>query len=173
MQFTFIMGIGCLGLEIFVVPGFGVFGVSGAILVLAALIMAGHSWSTDLATNVEDLTWNAGRVIVSMGVVAAIAIVTARFLPSMPGFDSMVLGPPGSGPDEPRLRLDSTEMINAMNGEISVGERGHSLTILRPSGKAQFENRVCDVVSEGPFIVAHSDLEVVAVSGNRIVVRRV
>ena len=37
----FVLGIGCLGLEIFVIPGFGVFGVSGILLVLASLVMAG------------------------------------------------------------------------------------------------------------------------------------
>ena len=43
--------------------------------------------------------------------------------------------------------------------------------MLRPSGKARFDNRILDVISEGPFIMADANLEVIAISGNRIVVR--
>jgi membrane-bound serine protease (ClpP class) len=170
----FVLGIGCLAMEIFVVPGFGVFGVSGIILVLASLVMAGHSWSYDLATNIEELSWQTGQVVLAMGIVIAFGIAVARFLPSMPGFDSMVLGPPGAAiADEPRLRLETPKAAIGIIGEIGPGERGTSLTILRPAGKARFENRVIDVISEGPFISAESEVEVVAVTGNRIVVRQV
>lgn len=168
----FVLGIGCLALEIFVVPGFGVFGVSGILLVLVSLIMAGHSWSFDLATNIEELTWQTGQVLMAMGIVLAFGVAVARFLPSLPGFDSMVLGPPGSGVDEPRLRLETSPSIGGSSASISVGERGTALTMLRPSGKARFENRVIDVISEGPFISADAELEVIATSGNRIVVRQ-
>ncbi len=168
----FVLGIGCLALEIFVVPGFGVFGVSGILLVLASLVMAGHSWSFDLATNVEELTWQTGQVLMALGIVVAFGVVAARYLPSLPGFDSMVLGPPGSGADEPRLRLETSPSNAGSTGEIGLGEKGIALTMLRPAGKARFENRVIDVISEGPFIAADAELEVVAVTGNRIVVRQ-
>ena len=168
----FVLGIGCLALEIFVVPGFGVFGVSGILLVLVSLVMAGHSWSYDLATNIEELTWQTGQVLFAMGIVVALGVVIARFLPSLPGFDSIVLGPPGTGVEEPRLRLETSPSTSGAAGGISVGEKGIALTMLRPSGKARIDNRVVDVISEGPFISADADLEVIATSGNRIVVRQ-
>ena len=167
----FVLGIGCLGLEIFVIPGFGVFGVSGILLVLASLIMAGHSWTFDRATNIEELTWQTGQVMVSFGVVFAIGIAIARFLPSMPGFDSMILGPPGTNAEEPRLRLETSPARSGFHEGVSIGEVGTAITMLRPSGKARFSDRVVDVISEGPFIHANVDLEVVSVTGNRIVVR--
>ena len=167
----FVLGLGCLGLEIFVVPGFGVFGVSGILLVLASLIMAGHSWSFDFATNLEELTWKTGQVILSLGIVVAFGVTFARFLPSLPGFDSMVLGPPGANADEPRLRLETFPSTTFINDAVSIGDSGTALTMLRPSGKARFDNRILDVISEGPFIMADANLEVIAISGNRIVVR--
>jgi membrane-bound serine protease (ClpP class) len=168
----FVLGLGCLALEIFVVPGFGVFGVSGILLVLVSLVMAGHSWQFDLASNLEELTWQTGQVLMAFGIVFALAIAIARFLPSMPGFDSMVLGPPGTSLDEPRLRVE-TVPSGTSSGAIELGDKGVSLTMLRPAGKAKFANHVVDVVSEGPFISADAELEVVARSGNRIVVRQV
>ena len=169
----FILGIGCLAVEIFVVPGFGVFGVSGILLIIASLVMAGHSWSYDLATNLEDLSWQTGQVLLAMGIVIAFGVAMTRFLPSLPGFDSMVLGPPGSGIDEPRLRLEPSGSTFSPIGEVGLGDHGVALTILRPAGKARFENRVIDVISEGPFISVDAELEVIAVTGNRIVVRQV
>jgi len=169
----FVLGIGCLALEIFVVPGFGVFGVSGILLVLASLIMAGHSWTYDFMTNVEELTWHTGKVLVSFGIVLAIGITIARFLPSLPGFDALVLGPPGADGDEPRLRLEPSPSTNSLMQGIAVGDRGQALTMLRPSGKARFGNRQFDVISDGPFISPEGELEVVSMNGNRIVVRQV
>ena len=35
----FVIGLGCIAMEIFVIPGFGVFGISGGILVIASLVL--------------------------------------------------------------------------------------------------------------------------------------
>jgi membrane-bound serine protease (ClpP class) len=43
--------------------------------------------------------------------------------------------------------------------------------VLRPAGKAQIGDELIDVVSEGPFISAGRKIEVLTVSGNRVVVR--
>lgn len=169
----FIIGLGCLGLEIFVIPGFGVFGVSGILLVLASLVMAGHSWTYDLTTNIEELTWQTGQVLLSLGIVFGLGVGMARFLPSVPGFDSMILGPPGGGTDEPRLRMQTVPPLMDVVQGVSLGDSGTAITMLRPAGKARFADRVVDVVSEGPFISADASIEVVALSANRIVVRQV
>ena len=170
----FLIGLSCLGLEIFVLPGFGVFGVSGILLVLSSLIMAGHSWSLDTSANLESLTWQMGQVLMAFVVVGVIAISIARVLPSMPGFESMVLGPPGQTESEPQLRLQTSEMNSNLAGaRHEIGQRGLSMTILRPAGKARFENELIDVVSEGPFIPAETELQIVSVTGKRIVVRQV
>ena len=85
----------------------------------------------------------------------------------------MVLGPPGVNTDEPRLRLETFPSTTGFADAISVGDSGISITMLRPSGKARFEHQILDVISEGPFIAADANLEVIAVTGNRIVVREV
>jgi membrane-bound serine protease (ClpP class) len=47
------------------------------------------------------------------------------------------------------------------------------VTGLRPAGKAKINGRLIDVVSDGPFIPADRRIEVVEVSGNRVVVREI
>ena len=169
----FVLGIGCLGLEIFVIPGFGVFGVSGILLVLGSLVMAGHSWTYDFATNVEELTWQTGQILLALGMVFAIGLAMAKYLPAIPGFDSLVLSPSTGATNEPRLRVERPAERNGLGpfSSLQPGDRGVALTMLRPSGKARFHHQVSDVISEGPFISPNAELEVVAIQGNRILVR--
>jgi membrane-bound ClpP family serine protease len=47
------------------------------------------------------------------------------------------------------------------------------MTTLRPSGKAQFADHVVDVVTDGEFIAADTDVTVVSADGMRVVVRAV
>jgi membrane-bound serine protease (ClpP class) len=54
-----------------------------------------------------------------------------------------------------------------------IGRQGTAMTVLRPAGKAQIGNEFVDVVSEGPFISAGRKIEVLSVSGNRVVVREI
>ena len=44
----FLVGLVCLALEIFVFPGFGIFGMSGILLMLCSIVMASHTfvWPT-------------------------------------------------------------------------------------------------------------------------------
>ncbi len=54
-----------------------------------------------------------------------------------------------------------------------VGKQGRVLTELRPAGSILIEGAPVDVVSEGAFIDKDEMVEVVAVHGSRVVVRRV
>ena len=166
----FILGLSFLGLEIFVIPGFGVFGISGIALILASLVMAGHTWTFDSFTNAHQLAVQTGWVLLSFGCVGVFGICAARFLPQVPMFESMVLGPPGVAGGEAQLRLES--IGGESNGLVPIGQQGISRTMLRPAGKAEFDNRLVDVVSDGPFILPDVSIEVVSVTGNRIVVRQ-
>jgi membrane-bound serine protease (ClpP class) len=87
----------------------------------------------------------------------------------------MILTPPGmretAAPDEPRLRPELTG--SAPHGSELVGKVGTAMTVLRPAGKAEIDGRYVDVVSDGPFLNEGTTIEVVRVSGNRIVVRGV
>lgn len=172
----FVLGLGCLALEIFVVPGFGVFGVSGILMILASLVLAGHAWSLDLTSNIEGLATQTGWVLLSLMVVGVIGATLARYLPSVPMFESLILAPPGSttGDAEPQLRPQADPGTVPSSVELMLlGQQGVSLTMLRPAGKARMNERIVDVVSEGPFIAADATIEVIAVTGNKIVVRQV
>jgi membrane-bound serine protease (ClpP class) len=170
----FVLGIGCLALEIFVIPGFGVFGISGIMMILASLVMAGHSWSYDVMTNMEGLAVQAGWVLLAFALVGCMAYTTFRYMPQLPMFETMILTPPDSlAQAEPQLRLPAVDSTTGQEGGLAVGQQGICLTLLRPSGKARMNGLIVNVVSEGPFIQAQSVIEIVEVSGNRVVVRQI
>ena len=47
----FLLGIGCILMEIFVIPGFGVFGVSGGLLIVSSLVLAANTFNADLSAS--------------------------------------------------------------------------------------------------------------------------
>jgi membrane-bound serine protease (ClpP class) len=176
----FLIGAACLALEVFVIPGSGFFGVTGVLLIFASLILASQTWG-NLEPN-EDykrLSYTMGTLGASIISIVVIALVTSRFLPHVRVFDKLVLSPPGAADLHrfgPRLKpglADDAAGHFADPPRSLVGQEGAALTVLRPAGKAKIHGRIIDVVSEGPFIPAESRLEVIEVSGNRVVVRQI
>lgn len=77
-------------------------------------------------------------------------------------------------------RLALEETLSAKDGFVSgddhtglLGQRGVSATILRPGGFATIGGKRIAVVTIGDLIEPNVPVEVTAVEGNRIVVRRV
>ena len=174
----FVLGIACIMLEIFVVPGFGVFGVSGGLLVFASLVLASQTFG-NLEPN-EDLRVMSRSVGTLAGSIVSVIIAAAllnRFLPNIPFLNSMILTPPDyqDDPDAPRLPPELTSPGQSRYGHDGtlVGQRGQAVSTLRPAGKAQFGDDWIDVVSDGPYIEEGTEVEVLSVAGNKIVVRAV
>ncbi len=170
----FVFGLGCLGVEAFLVPGFGVFGVSGILLILSSLVMASQTFGNlEPYADMNQLASSAGTIVAAFIAMVAVGIGLSRILPSLPFFENLVLAPPGANADasEPRLRTEE-DVANAALGAAAVGLQGVALSVLRPAGKAQFDDRVVDVISDGPFIPAGSTIEIVSASRTRIIVRQ-
>jgi membrane-bound serine protease (ClpP class) len=103
-------------------------------------------------------------------VAAAITIaILARYLPQTSIYRRFIL----STTNPPGPSLAGTPRAFATSLPLTAGMRGRSLTILRPSGKAEFENHVVDVVTEGEFIAPETAVTIIATDGMRVVVKGV
>lgn len=158
----FVVGVGLLAVEIFVLPGFGVFGIAGIALTVGALFLgllpnAGFALpaGADVATALATLA--AALVLLVL-----LAVSLARLLPESPFANRMVLAG-GLSAAEGFTAADTDETL--------LGARGTTLTPLRPSGTALLADRRVDVVSDGPLLAAGTPVEVVSVRGSRVVVR--
>ncbi|WP_406696853.1 NfeD family protein [Singulisphaera sp. Ch08] len=170
----FLVGLVCLALELFVFPGFGVFGMSGVLLILTSIVMASHTfvWPTQ-EYEYRELAYTLIQITVAMVAVGAGAVVIARYFPSLPLFNRLVLKPEpwtGSGMDDAIVKpsLEGYESLGFL-----IGETGRTTTMLRPSGKARFGEMLLDVTADGYFIEPDSLVEVIDVHGSRVTVKRI
>ncbi|RIK44408.1 MAG: hypothetical protein DCC58_08345 [Chloroflexi bacterium] len=180
-----VLGIALLGVEAFIVPGFGVAGILGIIALLAGVFLSliGDEIVTDEALMRAGLTVAAVFVFLLLGVIALLLL-----LPSSSRWSRLVLSAQVGVPDAPqeprkrrRLRAARPEEYLAGPARPPAAEpqtsllhaRGVALSDLRPSGFALIRGARVDVVSDGDFIPAGSEIEVYLDEGYRRVVRLV
>ena len=173
----FIFGVGLIALEIFVIPGFGIFGITGGLAVVFSIILASQTFV--IPTTGEQLTQlsrTMGTLSGSIVAVVCLALFAGGFIRKIPGLRNLILTPPSG--DEENPMLDPTL---AGNGAVNLTEQdpdlltkqGVAISTLRPAGRAQIDGQLIDVVSEGEFINPGTTVEVIEVSGNKVVVRSV
>ncbi len=62
---------------------------------------------------------------------------------------------------------------NSHNWNVEVGDRGTTLSALRPAGSALFKGQKIEVHTDGEFILANMEIEVVKRVNNRIYIKKV
>ncbi len=178
-----ILGLVLIGVEVFVIPGFGIAGIFGAIALLAGLFM---SLVSDRIVTNQDLlragyTVGATFLFITIG-----GAVLLRYLPTLGRFQGLVLqsavGVPDVVPDArrrawrrvPEQRAPQPARTQDPTPERAslVGARGKAISDLRPGGFAEIAGERVDVVTRGDYIGAGERVEVIADEGYRRVVRR-
>ncbi|MBY0588009.1 hypothetical protein K2X85_12585 [bacterium] len=167
----FILGLILIAMELFVFPGFGIMGITGMILLLVSLILASQSfpWPTSEGER-RILLGNILQVTGSIAAFIGIAITMARFFPSLPFMQRMMLQPPGTTSEE---WAEDIIAGNASPGQEWIGQVGIASSPLRPAGRIRLDGRFLDVITAGEFIEPGRSVEIVEVFSNRIVVRAV
>ncbi|MAT14296.1 MAG: hypothetical protein CMJ46_03405, partial [Planctomyces sp.] len=174
----FLFAIGLILVEVFVLPGFGIFGITGIILLFASLIMASMtisemSWGT-AGSNLSQVSGSFTLIAAALATVIALAVVFNIMLPRIPFVRELIAPPsldgvPGHAHDEPHLRPD---LVPDQLGDLEyVGRTGVTYTALRPAGKIKLDNEILNVVSNGSYIPPGTEVEIVERNGNHIVVR--
>ncbi len=164
----FISGLVLLLIEIFVIPGFGVFGLAGALMVIFSLILASQTFVVPHSQADMDRLRSSISVVVGAGLgMMALAYATRRFLPKAPLFNRMVLEPP---PPEERVTISSREAT--ADYSHLLGAVGEAATDLAPTGKALFDDDLIDVIALGEPLDRGTPIEVVSAHANRVIVRR-
>jgi len=162
----FIIGIILIGIEIFAIPGFGVTGIAGVVLVMTGLILA----------MVDNMGFNFGaqyfHEIVQaffIVVIASFVSLVASFYLSRKLFTTTAFG---------ELALSTVQ--NASEGFTSadkkyrsmVGRNGLSHTVLRPSGKVLIDSEIFDATAESGYIEKGESVIVIKHETAQLFVRR-
>jgi membrane-bound serine protease (ClpP class) len=156
----FAVGLVLLGVEVFIIPGFGIFGILGGAGVVAGLYMA---MLGGLPT-APDFT-RAGMVMSST--ILIILVLAWAFIRTLPGNSRLAR----SGIFLLSRTDRSTGWESAPQRVDLVGREGTAITDLRPSGTALIGDERVDVVSEAEWIQAGTPVRVVSAEGYRHVVR--
>lgn len=152
------LGAVAIAVEVFLLPGFGVAGILGVLLVGASVIMA-------LVGNLPTMTdfVQAGAILgASLIISAAVFIAWFRHLPNSTRFTGLFL--------KSATHASEGYVSAAVRGDL-VGKLGAALTDLRPSGTAVIDGERVDVVTEGDFVKAGAAVTVVRSEGYRHIVR--
>jgi membrane-bound ClpP family serine protease len=165
----FVLGLILIGLEIFVLPGFGVTGISGILLVVASLVLVTLERMPETTQDWVNLGTRLSGFGISLVVAIIGAFVLAWYLPHLPYASRLVLVPPtedeGTGDEAGGPAPDARAAL--------LGAIGVAATTLRPAGKARFGDDYLDVIAEGDYVNPGSRVQVIEIEGNRIVVKEV
>lgn len=161
----FFVGVVLLGLEIFVIPGFGVAGVSGIVCMVAGLtlVMLGND-NFDF-TFVDKESIAQALITTSSGFILAVVsiVIFASRLPQSKAFRRISL----------QTTLSKEEGYTAdFHEENYIGMVAVAYTVLRPSGKIIVDDKVLDAYTRGSFIGKGEQVEVIAQTGTSLKVKK-
>lgn len=164
----FVVGLILIALEIFVIPGFGVAGITGILCVLGALLAA--MVNIDLPEGVYIPSFEQLSVLRKPLVTLSASIL-------MTGLGALVMGMiiPNSRVFNRRMVLQKSaskaEGYDAMDDHSGlVKKTGVATTNLTPSGSALINEQLFDVMTQGEWIDSETPIQVMETHGNVIIV---
>lgn len=161
---AFFIGMALIAVEIFVLPGFGVAGISGIVLMVGSLFLI---MINNDAFDFEFVPMN--------DILYALAAALGGTLGGM-----ILLLAGGSKLPETRFfkHIALTDTQNRLAGYVSVqysesliGQKGVAETVLRPSGKVEINGKMYDAFTRGDYIEKGQTVEVVSQDGPSLKVK--
>ncbi len=151
----FLIGIVLIALEVFVVPGFGITGISGITLVITGLTLSMlNNVAFDFSGVSSDAFFGALMTVLSGFIVSVILVIYMS--------DKLFSKGPLAG-----IALQATEDVDM--GFISfenslkelMGQSGKAYTDLRPAGKIEIDDEQYDAVADTGYIERGEEIKVI------------
>ncbi|WP_020528429.1 NfeD family protein [Flexithrix dorotheae] len=163
---AFGVGVLLIAAEIFVIPGFGVAGISGIILTVGslALVMVDNDWFDFYYVPTGDL--KSALLATFGGTVGAIVLmfVGASQIKSSPFLKHIALNE--------TLQKDEGYTSSFNSDQILVGLTGKAYTVLRPSGKIMIDGKIYDASTRGDYIEKGEEVIVISDEGTSLKVKK-
>ena len=161
---AFIIGIILLGIELIAIPGFGVAGISGIVLIVGSLTLVmldNDYFDFTLVPFDKILTATVTTMSALLGSVILMFIGGVKFTQTKM-FDRVALSTVQSKEDG----YVSNFIPQSMNGKT-----GTAFTVLRPSGKVVIEGEIYDAFTRGDYISKGQDIEVISQESSTLQVK--
>ena len=164
---AFFIGIILIALEVFVIPGFGIAGISGIVITVGSLVL--------IMVNNDAFDFEFVRM---NDLLLALAASLGGMLGG--GILLFVLGSKLSGTRfYSRVALTDTQdsskgyTSNVLVKESLTGKSGVAQTVLRPSGKIIIDGKLYDAYTRGDFIEKGQMVEVISDEGSALKVKQI
>jgi membrane-bound serine protease (ClpP class) len=157
-----LIGVVLIAVEIFLLPGFGIAGILGILMLVAGLVMSlvpNQIFSFESVTQ-EQLTTSLLTVLLS--IVGSVALVV--YLSNKIGTDGLFKG----------LALNTSLDDNKEKESIEkslLGKIGVTVTVLGPSGKIEIDGEEYNAVSESGYLEPGTEVEVKRYSTGQLYVK--
>ena len=156
----FVIGLALVIGDLFFVTGFGLLALPGLVLMFTSIFLS-------LMGRLDLWTWDSAGlavrpIMISMLLTLVVGAIMIKRLPKSAAWQRVVLNEQESGYRAAPAEHRSLE-----------GKEGKALTDLRPGGTAEVDGQRVSVTTEGGFLGKDTNVKVVEVEGNRIVVRKV
>ncbi len=160
---AFSLGLIFIAIEIFVVPGFGIFGIGGIALTVLGIVLMSQTFVVPRNVyQVEVLTHSIWAALISgLGMIGGF-IAMRMMMPHVPILSGLAM--------EPVDNAVLSEKEKLVDYAHLIGQTGTTTTPLRPSGKAKFGEEIVQVVSDGSSVSTGEFVRVIEVHGPRVVV---
>lgn len=161
----FFVGIALIAVEIFVLPGFGIAGISGITLTVGALVLV---MINNDAFDFEFVQMN--------DILGATAAAMAGLLGSMVLFFVGGSRLPNTRFYKKVALVDTQQSTQGYNSNfisgVLSGQTGITQTVLRPSGKVLIDGQIYDAYTRGEFVEKGSSIEVITITGSSLQVKQ-
>lgn len=158
---AFMVGVVLLALEIFVIPGFGIFGISGLILTVGSMILV------MVNNDIFDFSFVADKDL--------FLAITTTLTGIVGGIMLLFVG--GVRLTQTKLfkKIALESVMDSKEGYTSsfikkdlIGKTGTTYTVLRPSGKIMIEGEFYDAYTRGNYIKKDEKIIVIADEGTTL-----
>ena len=172
----FLAGVSFLAMEIFVIPGLGVAGFGGILLIATSLVMAGQNFASSQGVSTDALL--TSLMTLSLAGVGSVAGIWAasKYFGGLKLFSHLTLEPPPvavAAAGSLAGGVSSKDDGEPNTASLSIGDEGVADSMLRPAGRAFFGNEYYDVVTDGSFVDAGARVRIIKLSGTHITVRQI
>jgi membrane-bound serine protease (ClpP class) len=161
----FIIGVILIGVEVFVIPGFGLAGVLGVLFTISGLTLVMLENDNLDFTFVPDF-----KILISLGTVlssVALGMILLFFggvrLANSRSFQRIAL----------LTTMKREEGFTSPVDSGLVGKKGRAFTILRPAGKVMIDEEIYDALTRGEHIEKNEPIQVISDEGPTLKVKKV
>jgi membrane-bound serine protease (ClpP class) len=163
---VFIIGVMLIIVELFFIPGFGVAGISGIIMVVMGLTFSLiNNYVFDFSfTAPGEIMYAMLRVLLTLSIAIILAIMFGGRALRSKFFSRVVL----STTQENQTAYPE----NLQDLKSFIGQEAIAVTVLKPSGTISIQQDQYEAVADGAFIEPGETVKVIQVRGNYLVVRK-